>query len=177
MGKAQCEYADLDHFFGAYRHVTGERLTYEGGGDDPPDFLCGRQDGTLVGVELTMIMHNYGGSPWSRLRSVFDAGNFMDPHEAASRMFDAAAAKAEKIHCHAPAWLPRTILVLQLMEAEGERVARHLVYEDFEDLGFAEIWAADWTGIEAYGNVELIGVLPEKWRGYHRNGWRSKPYG
>ena len=49
--------------------------------------------------------------------------------------------------------------------------------EDFANLGFAEVWAADWTGLGAYGDVELIGLYPPEWQGHHENDWRGKPYG
>jgi hypothetical protein len=49
---------------------------------------------------------------------------------------------------------------------------------DFATYGFVEIWLADYTGIEAYRDIELFGLAPDKWWGYHQrqNPYR-KPYG
>jgi hypothetical protein len=49
---------------------------------------------------------------------------------------------------------------------------------DFAGYGFVEIWIADYTGIEAYRDIELFGLAPVRWWGYHQrqNPYR-KPYG
>ena len=47
-----------------------------------------------------------------------------------------------------------------------------------EETGFLEVWLADYTGIEAYGDIELFGLKPEKYWGFHeRESPSLKPYG
>ena len=82
IGKDAEEAEDLAHFLAAYREVTGERLTEAERGPDPPDFLCARRDGTIIGVELTRVVYDDGYSPRSRLRSVWDTGDFMTASDA-----------------------------------------------------------------------------------------------
>jgi hypothetical protein len=108
---------------------------------------------------------------------MWDTSDFMTVDDAVAKMYAATARKAESITRTAPEWLSRTILVLQLMEVPGEEVANYVEYGDFADFGFAEVWAADWTGIAPFGDVELVGLHPPEWRGYHPNGGLSKPYG
>ncbi len=43
-----------------------------------------------------------------------------------------------------------------------------LLCDDFNDHGFAEIWLADYTGLEAYGDIELFCLYPsEQWGGHY----------
>jgi len=74
-----------------------------------------------------------------------------------------------------------TILVLQLMNCGLSELKRFLtdsVVEGAADCGFAEVWIADFTTIEPYGEVELFCILPEDLRGYYHctNRYR-KPFG
>jgi len=49
---------------------------------------------------------------------------------------------------------------------------------DFDQYGFTEIWLADYTTVDPFGGVELFGLKPRKWWGYHeREDFPSKPYG
>jgi hypothetical protein len=74
-----------------------------------------------------------------------------------------------------------TILVLQfdyypLSDVDGLLTVD--MAKDFEESGFIEIWIADYTTVEPYGGVELFGLKPAKWWGYHpREDFSSKPYG
>jgi hypothetical protein len=49
--------------------------------------------------------------------------------------------------------------------------------EDFADGGFREVWIADETGIDAYGDVELYCLHPAGLRGYYPQNRERKPYG
>jgi hypothetical protein len=48
--------------------------------------------------------------------------------------------------------------------------------QDYADLGFVEIWVADYSELEAYGTIELFGLYPPEFWGYHELD-RGKPYG
>ncbi len=74
----------------------------------------------------------------------------------------------------------KTILVLQLVEFSLPELHRFMdmsLRVDFASRGSTEAWLADYTGIEAYGNVELFGIFPEKSWGYFRRQGPGKPYG
>ena len=50
--------------------------------------------------------------------------------------------------------------------------------DDFRSYGFDEIWIADYTGLEAYGDIELFCLYPPEWWGfYERENPGRKPYG
>jgi hypothetical protein len=72
------------------------------------------------------------------------------------------------------------MLVLQLVDGSLD-VLRHLLdgmNDEFEDHGFAEVWLADYSGLEAYGDIELFGLFPNQWWGHHQRPWPDrKPYG
>jgi hypothetical protein len=42
--------------------------------------------------------------------------------------------------------------------------------------GFKEIWLADYSELEAYGNIELFCLHPDRLWGYYES-VRGKPYG
>ena len=48
--------------------------------------------------------------------------------------------------------------------------------EELADLGFAEVWVADYSELDAYRSIEVFGLYPEKYWGYHKRD-RGKPYG
>ncbi len=159
LGKKMVEEVDLDYFTEAYEHVTGRSLTIYRAGERP-DFLCRTQRGWSVGVELTFVPEA-------------DRVILFDPIWAAA---DAKAEKKRRGNWSLPA---RTILVLQV-DVPLSELRRHLeqvVRTDY-DLGFMEVWVADYSDLDAYGTVELFGLRPRKWLGYHRRpNWYTKPYG
>src|SRR5574341_1088501 len=152
------EEMDLDHFVSAYGHATGRSLAKVASGERP-DFICRWGRAKPVGVELTLV-------PIGLLGAVFS-------------LYDAASDKAEKMK--APGWtLPdRTILVLMVDEPTPELAQKDpdQLLSEFK-LGFLEVWVADRSGLDAYGNYELFGLYPRRWLGLHRRpNWNSKPYG
>jgi hypothetical protein len=82
-----------------------------------------------------------------------------------------------------PGWLhPRsTIFVIQLRGSDGEKMAAYLdeqLMDEMAGTGFREIWIADYSPMEPYGEIQLIGVKPKRWRGLHRHClYGTKPYG
>jgi len=74
-----------------------------------------------------------------------------------------------------------TILVLELMDCPLALLRNYLpdkLQKDFSQHGFAEVWLGDYTGADAYGDIELFGLFPPKWWGYYpRINPERKPYG
>ena len=74
-----------------------------------------------------------------------------------------------------------SILVLQMFFHPTAEISSFLtpdLQSDFDLYGFTEIWLADYTTVEPYGGVELFGLKPLKWWGYHpREDFLGKPYG
>lgn len=178
IGKREEEVEALVAFLDARDAHTSDHLDLAGPGPDPPDLICTRPNGEVVGVELTMIMRPRCGQPWHGIRDTIATERWMDPYDAAEMMCHRAQDKAEKIRRSDPDWLAKTILVMQLMESSARELHEWgIVYDDFTGLGFAEIWAADWTQLDAFSDVELLGLHPAEVHGYYANDWRGKPYG
>ena len=73
-----------------------------------------------------------------------------------------------------------TILVLQIMDGSLDTIAPMMegLEEDFKGYGFKEIWLADYSGLEAYGDIELCGLYPPEIYGFHQRPLPDrKPYG
>ena len=110
---------------------------------ESPDFYCQRADGTVIGLELTQIMNSLESED-------------MTGTEARDKLYESLERKkgltTEKI-----------ILVLQLVGcpiSELKYLLDESLAKDFGSYGFVEIWLADYTGIEAYGDIELFCLYP-----------------
>jgi hypothetical protein len=94
---------------------------------------------------------------------------------------DVAYAKDKKRA--SPGWhYPKfTILVIQLIGSDGDEMASYLndqLMDEVAETGFREIWVADYSPMEPYGTIQLIGIKPKRWRGAHRHRFYGrKPYG
>ena len=94
---------------------------------------------------------------------------------------EATYAKDEKRT--SPGWhYPQsTILVIQLIGSDGEEIVTYVddhLMNEMAETGFREIWVADYSPMEPYGTIQLIGVKPKRWRGLHRHRfYGTKPYG
>jgi hypothetical protein len=80
--------------------------------------------------------------------------------------------------------LDSSILVLStpdcpISEIENllDKDMRKEVLETCVQSRFSEVWVADHTETEAFGRVELFGLFPEEYWGYHPNPSHGKPYG
>jgi hypothetical protein len=158
LGKKMVEEADLALFATAYRHVTNRSLRVHIS-DERPDFICSWGRAKPVGVELTEV-------PITRTLLVRD-------------LWSAADTKAEKMKRAGWRLPERTILVLILRASPlcEVRIDQASVLSDFK-LGFKEIWAADYGGLDAYATIELFGLYPKTWFGFHPRPNRfQKPYG
>ena len=156
-GKKHLESMDLDYFVEAYGYHTGEELLPVKASEHP-DFKCQRADGSIISVELTKVMR--------------------DPADTATDVIDKIYERLEKKKGLAS---ERTILVLQCFScllSEHRYFLDESLMDNFDSYGFEEIWLADYTGIEAYGDIELFCLCPkERWGYYQRPFPERKPYG
>jgi len=172
----EAEQESLGYFLDAYESVTGE--TFEGlEATERPDFICIRESGGMVGIELAKVRRGHPNDiQWDRIVVRRD---FMLP-EHALEMIQAVGTNKERKRNELDWKLSEaTILLIELWDIPLAHIAWSIsadVLPDLYSTGFEEIWLADFTGLEAYGNVELFCVRPEKWTGYHRRGFQ-KPYG
>jgi hypothetical protein len=175
LGKKTVEQEELNLFLDAHKYATGQRLAVVGCGE-PPDFICARLDGTHVGVELTR-----GDGDLKVMESIQqDQG---EPRFGYSAFEEMVWRIDEKERPRRGDWtLPgNSILVVQTFffpVADLEEWLTPDLQADFGSYGFTEIWLADHTTVEPYGGVELFGLKPVKWWGYHpREDFAGKPYG
>ena len=165
------EESQLQYFLDEYQTITGVDLQIARRAERP-DFICYRRS-TLTGVELVQVMQ-------SRMRRM-SRDDRMDGFDAAIRVQDAVYAKDIKRASDGWRYAGRTILVVQLMDATVVDIAPHLDGDRMKEMastGFIEIWIADYTVVEAYRTVQLLGVKPRRWRGLHSHRFADrKPYG
>lgn len=174
VGKKMVEESELEYFINAYEYTTGQGLILVQAGERP-DFLCKRENGSFVGIELTKVMRDPETAQADR---ILKRQNYMSDNDALDFVYEAVAKKAEKM----ANWSTNDImLVLQLTDCQLSALRNVLdaaLKKDFESCGFSEIWIADYTGLDAYGDIELFGLYPSKWWGYHqRQNLQRKPYG
>lgn len=172
--KKEQESEELSYFLEKYEPLTGEELSLEP--SERPDFVGTRQSGEPVGVELTAIVRHPEDALWDRiLRNVYT----MEGADAVATMWHLASRKSEKLKD--PDWQcpDDTMLVFMFRDAEiSESVYaldEDLQYE-WAGLEFSEIWIADLSKLDAFGDAELFGLHPAKWWGWHRRPF-TKPYG
>lgn len=173
IGKKMCEEHNLEYFIDAYKHITGIELIIFSRGEKP-DFICTR-NGCKIGVELSKIIRDPQSAFWNK---AIDKQDFMNSSHAIDFIYKQVAAKTEKMTKNN--WT-ETILVLQLMDSsllEIKTLLDRNLEVDFAVTGFTEIWLADYTMLDAYGDIELFGLYPSKWWGLHpRKNRNQKPYG
>lgn len=174
--KKEAERKSLDYFLDAYESVTDESI--EGAEDfERPDFICNRKGGEKIGIELGKIRRGHPNDIlWDRL---IKKQQFMSSEQCIELIQQALFVK-EKKRREQDWTLPEgTILLLELTDIpliELEGTLNHGTLPDIHETGFLEIWIADFTGLEAYNNVELFCLRPDEWWGYHRRVFQ-KPYG
>jgi hypothetical protein len=79
-----------------------------------------------------------------------------------------------------PDWMlpDAAILLIVLTDLPLTEIRNRITSKNLPDLyatGFAEVWIADFTGLEAHNNVELFCVQPAGWSGYYPRVFQ-KPY-
>lgn len=109
--KKEGERNDLDLFLAAYAEATGESLTVVEE-RETPDFVCERENGQQVGIELTKIIAHPETRQYHRL---FGSGPMGCTGDIASGIYKAASDKADKLR--KGGWTPSvTILAIQLFD-------------------------------------------------------------
>lgn len=175
-GKKMVEQEDLYLFLEAYKHTTGESLDFLGE-SERPDFICQRADRTPVGVELTKVMRTPQSASWDR---ILDGQEFRDVADTNDAIWFTAENKSRKLKAGPWQHAGCTILVLQVMDCPLSELHRYFEDstspDDYAELGFSEVWVADYSELDAYGEIELFGLFPERSWGYYER-WRGKPYG
>ena len=176
IGKKEGERIELDPFLEAYEYATGSTLSVLHAGENP-DFICVRSDESVVGLELTKVIRD----PATRhAEYIFERKEQMGLYEAVERISLLIERKERARRERYVQRAPSTILVLQLMDRELRGLVSYLegLEADFADHGFAEIWLADYSGLDAYGDIELFGLFPSETWGYHERPWPDrKPFG
>ncbi len=177
IGKKMVEEIELEYLLDAYELVTGQRLSKVHAGERP-DFICKRPNGSCVGVELTKVMREPVSVFLDRISCHRD---HMSAIETLDYIFETVGRKADKRSQGGELYPKNTILVLQVDGCPMSELTTWIsddLQPDFSSYGFAEIWVADYTGIEAFGDIELFGLHPLEWWGYHqRQNPHRKPYG
>jgi hypothetical protein len=159
LGRKLWEENSLISFLEAYELATGEPLIVKRR-SERPDFICERMDGAEVGLELTRLDPD---------KSVLD------------EIWRLLEKKSASMHKKGWQCAQKTILVFEMISCEPSDIADlrdPTLQSDFQSYGFLEIWVADYTGLDAYGDVELFSLHPQVLWGYYERPWpHRKPYG
>jgi hypothetical protein len=175
VGKKFVEEEHLRYFLEAYAKVTGFSMSIVSGGESP-DFICARPSGETVGVELARSPHDYHGAVWDRIwtDSTMSAHDLFD---AINQIVETKTLKRQSVHWRTP---NNTILVVELLDYKFDSLfwIKESFAKDYADAGFVEIWLADFSTLEAYGEARLIGLYPPNIWGIRRQPMlEGKPYG
>jgi hypothetical protein len=124
-----------------------------------------------------MVMRDPATAWWER---ILEPKEHMEYDEAIAQMDflierkDAARKRRYSLR------VPETILVLQLVDRPLNGFVHCLegLQDDFKNHGFVEVWLADYSGHEAYGDIDLFGVFPlDRWGYYCRSRPDRKQFG
>ena len=174
--KKEAEKEILSFFLEMYERVTGQSITVVKI-NERPDFICDRKDGSMVGVELVEIRRNHPNDIlWDKL---VEKQDFMSIDNALKMLQEVAINKDKKRK--EPDWTHKaaTILLIALTDIPLAEIRKRITSENLPDLyetGFVEVRLADFTGLEAYDDLELFCVQPVQWAGYYPR-ILYKPYG
>ena len=176
IGKKELETEEFIPFLEAYEFATEERLTLLCGGESP-DFICLRPDKSEIGIELAKVMRDPEDSFWDR---ILEKKMEIDPYEAQEQIHRLIQKKEKVRQDRYVKNVKETILVFQLVDGslDSLRYVIESLNGDFDDHGFFEVWLTDYSGHDAYGDVELFGLFPStRWGYYQRPNPGRKPYG
>jgi|SRR3990172_8674078 len=176
LGKKMIEEEDLYLFIEAYEEATDEVLTSIER-SERPDFICQRGNNTINGIELTKVMRDPASASWDRIMNRQESRDVWDTIDA---IYATSVRKSRKLQAGNWQCPNNTILVLQVMDCPLSNLHKYLENgisaNDCTDLGFSEVWIADYSEVDVYSVIKLFGLYPERWWGYHER-WRGKPYG
>lgn len=174
--KKEAERESLGYFLEAYESLTGESIEVLEE-SERPDFICLRKDGCKVGIELVKVTR---GNPSHILDvKLIEKQDHMSVDHALS-MLEEEVMEKEKKRKESNWRLPEsTILIVEITDiplSEIRGCIKPDVLPALYATGFAEVWLVDFTGVEAYDNIQLFCIRPNEWQGYHPRGLQ-KPYG
>ena len=176
MYKKHEEIEVLNNFNNFYLEITDDYLKIVQV-TERPDFICKRNDNTLVGVELVQIRR--GHPELVLFDEIVNKNINMIPEKALELIQHLIMIKEEKRQSKDWQLSDLNILIVQLIESPLWEIKKYLFKEYFTDLkdyGFIEIWLADFTEFEAYNNIELFCLYPFSQWGYYKRPLQ-KPYG
>lgn len=176
LGKKIVEEEHLVQFLRAYATVTGIYMSVVSNGESP-DFICQRPNGEKIGVELARSPHDYHQSVRDRIWTD-GAMSSHDLMDAVNILVEQKKGKLKSPHWRTP---DNMMLVIQLLNYKFdslEWMKHESFFNDYAEAGFLEIWLADYSTMEAYGQLRLIGLYPPEVWGIHRQpALEGKPYG
>jgi len=171
------ELEQLECFRSAYFHAIGQRV-HSIRKSERPDFICKRVDGSLLGVEFTVIARD----PESAIDdNILCQREFMDGLDGVNSIEAAITNKGVKRSEATWQLADSSILVLSTPDCPISEIEKHFNREEIllvcKESGFSEVWIADHTEAEAYGTIELFCLWPEEGWGHYPRPWTGKPYG
>jgi hypothetical protein len=176
LGKKMVEEQHLYCFLEAYATVTGLAMKVVSNGESP-DFICTRPSGECVGVELSRSPHDYHVALHDRIWTE----RTMSAHQLLDAVNAVVTVKEQKRQSGRWRTPDNTILVIELIDYRFASLGwtqdrSHSDY--YVGTGFLEIWLADYSTLEPFGEVRLIGLFPPRFWGLHRQpALDRKPYG
>ncbi len=165
--KKEGEQEALNYFLDAYESITHEPLEVIEA-SERPDFICMRQDGERIGVELAKVRRGHPNDIlWDK---IIEKQNFLLV-ECAFDMIQKVANEKE-MKRNEPDWKlsEAAMLLIELSDIPLYEIKDRISEEALPDLfsiGFKEVWLADFSELEVYDNVELFCIRPANLRGYY----------
>jgi len=175
-GKKMEERDEAERFIDEYTRITGVPCTLVAVGERP-DFLC-KKWGRRFGLELVRAMRHPAQHHWD---VSLEDDELLHGLDAALLVQETVLVKDNKRKSDGWCFPKSTILVIQMIGSDGDSLLNYLseqLMDEMYESGFREIWIADYSPMEAYGEIQLIGIKPKRWRGLHRHVFHeTKPYG
>lgn len=174
--KKEAELESLHYFIEAYMSMNGQSIEVSEI-SERPDFICTKQDGNKIGVELVKVRRGHPNDIiFDRL---IEKRDYMSLNQALIELREVVLEKERK-RCESDWKFPdATMLVVEMVDIPLTEIKGYIKPDTLPDLyntGFAELWLVDITGIDAYANVQLFCVQPDKWAGFYPR-CLQKPYG
>lgn len=164
------EQEHLALFLRAYEGATNETFL-EIEDSETPDFLAEDSAGLRVGIELTQLRFSPEEQFWRSIDKPDSAD--MDAYFRALELLSKKQSTLTKGNWHL---CQRKILVVMLVDTTIEDLG--FVTDLPEEGGFDEVWLADYSQVEAYGDVDIFALVHGELEGHFATGNRGqKPYG
>jgi hypothetical protein len=176
LRKKSLERELAERFVEARAEAIDRRLSI-GPAQENPDFQCWDDEGNELGLEVTQVTNGPEAAFWTKL---LNDESELNPFDASAMIFSLLERKERARAARYSKQFSRCILLLALGEVSIQtlKVALEGIENDFNNHGFEEVWLADFSGLEAYGNIELFGLFPSEYWGHHiRPNAYTKPYG